>query len=64
MRTLPFDCHRCAPEMPDENCRKCLRWASLPGQTYGERTPTVHGRENSSSEDCTYIPAKESRHEA
>lgn len=64
MRTLPFDNHRCAPETPDMNCRNCLRWADLPGQTYGERTPVVSGRESSISEDCTYIPAKEASHEA
>ena len=41
MRTLPFDCHRCKPNIPGDKCHECLRWADLPGQTYGPRTAVV-----------------------
>ena len=36
---LPYDSHRCEPLQPDSHCRQCLRWAGLPGQTAGPRTP-------------------------
>ena len=55
MRTLPYDHHRCRPEQPDSNCRQCLRWADLPAQTWGPRTPST-SRPNSTDESCAYIP--------
>lgn len=58
MTTLPYDYHRCKAAQPDSNCRNCLRWADLPGQTWGERTPQI-SRPNSADEGCTYIPLKE-----
>ncbi len=60
MRTLPYDSHRCHPEQPDSNCRQCLRWADLPGQTWGSRT-TSTSRSNSTDEHCSYIPIKEEK---
>lgn len=55
MRTLPLDFYRCAPAEPDSFCRQCLRWAYLPGQTWGLRTPIF-----SPDEECRYYPiAKE-----
>lgn len=61
MRTLPYDYHRCEPEAPDSNCQKCLRWANLPSQTWGERTATVLGRQNSADHDCSYIAIEEQK---
>lgn len=61
MRTLPFDFYRCKPELPDANCMNCLRWADMPGQTWGERTPCVHGQENSTTENCGYTPIQEKK---
>lgn len=58
MRTLPYDYHRCQATEPDGFCRNCLRWADLPGQTCGQRTPYV-SRHNSTDEHCTYIPVEE-----
>lgn len=60
MRTLPYDFYRCYPEKPDENCRKCLRWADLPGQTWGPRTGSVMNY-NSTEEGCGYTPIKEEK---
>ena len=53
--TLPLDYARCEPEMPDQICRQCARWAKLPGQTWGERTPVRFGIEHSMDEGCDYI---------
>lgn len=60
MRTLPYDSHRCHATQPDSNCRQCLRWADLPGQTWGPRTPST-SRSNSADENCSYIPIKEEK---
>ncbi len=57
--TLPFDYHRCRPMEPDSNCKRCLRWSELPDQTWGDRTPVACGRDNSTSEDCSFIDAKQ-----
>lgn len=55
MRTLPFDNFRCVPDKPDQFCNNCLRLATAPWQTAGERTLycTI---ESSASEMCRYIP--------
>lgn len=58
MPTLPFDYARCKPVAPDDNCRKCKRWAELPGQTWGERTVVVvtqHSRDPA----CIHITLSE-----
>lgn len=55
MRTLPYDFCRCDAEQPDSHCKNCLRWADLPGQTWGDRTPMVEAK-NSSDDVCDYIP--------
>ena len=60
MRTLPYDYHRCQARQPDDKCRECLRWADLPEQTWGPRTPCV-ARNNSADEHCTYIPIEEQK---
>lgn len=52
---LPLDSHRCEAVQPDSYCRQCLRWADLPLQTCGERTPFI-ARSNSQDEGCGYIP--------
>ena len=62
MRTLPYDSHRCQASAPDSNCKHCLRWSDLPGQTWGTRTPSV-GRANSTDENCTYIPITEEKND-
>lgn len=54
MRTLPHDYHRCHATQPDSKCRQCLRWADLPDQTWGPRTPQI-SCPNSTDESCTYI---------
>jgi hypothetical protein len=33
--SLPYDYSRCDPEHPDFFCAQCVRWAKLPGQTWG-----------------------------
>jgi len=62
MRTLPYDYHRCQAYAPDSNCKRCLRWSDLPGQTWGPRSPCV-GRANSTDEDCTYIPIEQQKND-
>lgn len=57
MNTLPFDFHRCEPLRPDAQCRQCLRFDRLPGQTWGPRTP-VMSRSGSQDASCSYIPIK------
>lgn len=60
MRTLDFDMSRCRPNRPDDTCRKCLRWADLPGQTWGGLTPVAFGWDDSTGEHCSHIPVEES----
>jgi hypothetical protein len=55
MRTLPYDYARCKPTEPDSHCKKCLRWADLPEQTWGGQTP-VFMTTNSAADGCEYIP--------
>lgn len=54
--TLPYDYSRCLPTKPDNNCRNCLRWADMPGQTWGPRTPMVYGRVGGADPKCDRIP--------
>lgn len=58
-RFLPYDNHRCAPHQPDAWCKKCLRWHEMAGQTWGERTPVMIGRHDSTDEHCTFIEMTE-----
>jgi len=52
---LPYDYARCHASLPDQNCKRCQRWAKHPDQTWGERTPQ-HECVNSLDENCQYIP--------
>ena len=54
---LPYDSHRCEPLQPDSHCRQCLRWAGLPGQTAGSRTPFIT-RSSSMDESYCYVEDK------
>lgn len=54
---LPYDVSRCAPQNHDAKCQACLRWHGLPGQTWGPRTPTTIGLDNSKDAGCRFIPA-------
>jgi len=38
---LPLDYSRCHPKHVSDECRTCARWARLPGQTWGGRTPST-----------------------
>ena len=62
MKALPYDYHRCAPDEPDQCCRKCLRWAASQNQTWGPRTGVVF-RADSRDENCSYIQLTEDSHE-
>lgn len=51
--TLPHDVARCRPDAPDDQCRSCLRWAEMPGQTFGEWQPVFRvERPSNGSEPC------------
>ena len=54
--TLPWDCSRCAPEVPGKACQDCLRWDKMPGQTYGPRTATMLGVEGPGQVGCSFLP--------
>lgn len=60
MRTLAFDMHRCQPSRACDKCQQCLRYADMPGQTWGDRTPIAF-REGSSSEHCAFIPIEDKK---
>jgi hypothetical protein len=63
MKTLPYDYARCGVKQPGEKCRNCLRWANLPEQTWGPRTP-ITLLLNSNSEHCDYYPIEENKNES
>ncbi len=50
--SLPYDYSRCDPEHPDSFCAQCVRWAKLPGQTWGPWTSVIMSLEDSTSEHC------------
>lgn len=58
IRTLPYDNARCEPEYLGTQCQSCLRWAKLPGQTWGERTPQT-SVEAPGAPGCKYSPMQE-----
>lgn len=62
MSGLAYDYHRCQASEPDGYCKTCRRWADLPGQTWGPRTPCVD-RTNSTDENCSYIPIMEKKND-
>lgn len=59
--TLPYDCARCAPELPGKQCESCLRWDKMPNQTYGPRTATTLGVEGPGTVGCSYSPKRQER---
>jgi hypothetical protein len=54
LTTLPWDCYRCAPQITEEKCTKCLRWKDIEGQTWGPRTPLSFAVPD--GEGCDFIP--------
>jgi hypothetical protein len=59
MTPLPHDYTRCQPELPGQQCDKCRRYARHPMQTWGPRTPVLHGVEAPGEAGCDYIPEVE-----
>ena len=51
---LPFEIARWTPMVPDQPCFNCKRWAEIPDQTWGIRTPCF-STFNSCDVNCKYI---------